>query len=200
MPIASKAAACHNLSMLILATGIALWIGIHLIPSLGLDYKQAVVDRIGLLTYRIFFAGGILCALGLIVLGWQQAQPVSIYLPPYELRPLVIALVVLAFVIMGATGRPSRIGRALRYPQMAAILLWACAHLLANGDSRSLLLFGGFAFWALLMIFLMSRRDGAWEKKPAPSWPIEIAGIGVALFLAWGTTRLHPWFTGMPIY
>jgi uncharacterized membrane protein len=186
--------------MLILATGIALWIGIHLIPSLGLHYKQYVVDRIGLLTYRVFFAGGILGALAIIVLGWQAAQPTSIYLPPYELRPLVVVLVVLAFVILGATALPSRIRRILRYPQMAAVLIWACAHLLANGDSRSLLLFGGFAFWAMLMMILMGRRDGTWEKKPAPSWPVEIAGIGAMLLVAYGAFHLHPWFTGMPIY
>lgn len=186
--------------MAFLVAGIVLWIGIHLVPSLGLAFKQRLVSNIGLLSYRVIFAGCILTALALIIIGWRNAQPVSIYLPVYELRPVVIGIVVLAFVLLGATGRATRIGRLIRFPQLVAVLLWAGAHLLGNGDSRSLVLFSGMAIWAALMMFLISRREGTWEKKPVPSWIVEISGIVLSLLLAGLAFRFHAWFTGMPIY
>ncbi len=186
--------------MILIFAGLALWYAIHMLPSLGQGLKQTLVERIGLLPYRAGFALVVVSAMTLIVLGWRSAQPVSIYLPPAEFRPLAIVLVIIALVIIAATGRATRIGRLIRYPQLTGMLLWACAHLLANGDSRSLLLFGGFASWALLEMVLISRREGAWVKQSAPGWGAEILGVVLALAAAACLILLHPYFTGMPIF
>lgn len=186
--------------MILILAGLTLWVAIHLVPSAGLSVKQALVDRGGLIPYRAGFALVVLSAMTLMVLGWRSAQPVSIYLPLPGLKPVAIALAATAIVILCATGRATRIGRILRYPQLAGMLLWACAHLLANGDSRSLLLFGGFAGWAILEMFMISRREGPWEKKPAPSWTVELLGIALALAGVGGIILIHPWMTGMPIF
>ena len=140
----------------LLVTGIALWIGIHLMPSVGIGLKTHLVSRVGILPYRAGFAACIVGALVLIVLGWQSARTASVYIPPYSIRPVAIGLVVLAFVMLGTTFRASRIYRFIRFPQLAAIILWAAGHLLANGDSRSLVLFGSMAAWAVLMMILIS--------------------------------------------
>ena len=186
--------------MNLMLAGLALWVAIHLVPSAGLGLKQSLVARIGLLPYRTGFAMIVLTAMALLVLGWRSAQPVSIYLPLPALRPVAIGLVVIALVILSATGRASRIGRVVRYPQLTGMLLWACAHLLANGDSRSLLLFGGFSAWALLEMFLISRREGAWEKPSVPSWTREILALVLALAGVGIVMVIHPWITGMPIF
>ncbi len=186
--------------MTILLAGIIVWIGIHLIPSLGVEYKQALVARMGLLAYQAAFALTVLTALGLIIVGWQSTRPAFVYLPIAELRPVAIGLVMLAVVLLGATGRATRIGRLVRFPQLTAILLWACAHLLANGDSRSLILFGSAACWAILMMIVITRREGDWQKKPAPSWTIELLGIVLSLAAIAGIVVIHPWITGMPIF
>ena len=186
--------------MNLMFAGLALWVAIHMVPSAGLGLKQSLVARIGLLPYRVGFALIVLTAMSLLVLGWRSAQPVSIYLPLPALRPLAIALVVIALVILSATGRASRIGRVVRYPQLTGMLFWACAHLLANGDSRSLLLFGGFIAWALLEMFLISRREGPWIKPSAPSWIRELVFIAMALAGVGVIMMIHPWITGMPIF
>ncbi|MCZ6829266.1 MAG: NnrU family protein, partial [Gammaproteobacteria bacterium] len=133
-------------------------------------------------------------------LATRGPQPVSIYLPQPALSPVPHGLVVIALVILSATGRASRIGRVVRYPQLTGMLLWACAHLLANGDSRSLLLFGGFSAWALLEMLLISRREGAWEKPSVPSWIREILALVLALTGVGIIMVIHPWITGMPIF
>ena len=43
------------------------------------------------------------------------------------------------------------------------------SHLLANGDGRSIVLFGGLGLWAVVAIVAINRRDGAWQKpEPQP--------------------------------
>ena len=76
------------------------------------------------------------------------------------------------------------IKRALRHPQMLGTISWATAHLLTNGDSRSALLFGSLAAWALLEIILCNRRDGPRTELPAASGKADFIAIviGVVAF------------------
>jgi len=67
---------------------------------------------------------------------------------------------------------------------MTAVILWSAAHLMANGDTRSLVLFGGLGGWAVVEILLCNRRDGDWQK-PAPvgrRTDVVAAVIGAAAF------------------
>ena len=67
---------------------------------------------------------------------------------------------------------------------MVGTFLWAATHLLTNGDSRSLALFGGFAAWALLEILLCNRRDGPRAQLPAAALKFDLAAVLVG-GLAW---------------
>ncbi|MFV2091166.1 MAG: NnrU family protein, partial [Pseudomonadales bacterium] len=105
--------------------------------------------------------------------------------PPLAAMPYVVAvLVLIAFVLMGAANAPTNIKRLLRHPMLTGVIVWGIAHLLANGDNRSVVLFGGLSIWAVIEIFTISRRDGAWTKPatvPLAKEPILI-GIGFVLF------------------
>jgi uncharacterized membrane protein len=81
---------------------------------------------------------------------------------------------------------------------MAATLLWSLAHLLANGDSRSIALFGGLGIWAIAEVVLCNRRDGAWEKPATVSRSLDVItlAIGAAGFaLVW---YFHAALFGVP--
>jgi uncharacterized membrane protein len=108
-------------------------------------------------------------------------------------------LVLIAFVVFGTTSYPSRINKAVRHPQLTGVSIWAFAHLLMNGDNRSLVLFGTMLAWAVLSIVLINKRDGEWVKPEAPGWGREIRGfvISVVVFLVF--MYLHRWYTGVPI-
>jgi len=185
--------------MTLILAGLALWYAVHMVPSLGSGLKQSLVERWGLVAYRVVFAALVLTAMLLMVLGWRSAQPVTIYLPEPAWRPAGMALAVLGLVTLSATRRASRIGRLVRYPQLAGMLIWACGHLLANGDSRSLLLFGGFAVWAVLEMILISRREGPWIKPEVPGWGTELLYLGLALCGIGVVVYIHPWISGMPL-
>jgi uncharacterized membrane protein len=186
--------------MYLLVTGISLWIAIHVLPSLGAGVKQAIVRQTGLIPYRAGFAVIVSAALTLIVLGWRSTPPQPIYLPLPELRPVTIGLSALAIIILCATGRPSRISRLIRFPQLTGMLLWACAHLLANGDNRSVLLFGGFIAWSVLQMILIKRREPEWIKPGVPGWGTEFLGLLVSAGVVLLLIAAHPWFTGMPVF
>jgi uncharacterized membrane protein len=61
--------------------------------------------------------------------------------------------------------------RITRHPIMWGIMLWAIAHILARGDLKSLVFFGGFLMLAAVGTLAMD-----WRKKANPDWP-RFAGV-----------------------
>jgi uncharacterized membrane protein len=56
--------------------------------------------------------------------------------------------------------------RITRHPLMWGIMLWAASHIVARGDTKSLVFFGGFFFLSVVGTVLMDAR-----KKSNPDWP-----------------------------
>ncbi|MCK5325482.1 MAG: hypothetical protein KAJ57_05720 [Woeseiaceae bacterium] len=165
--------------MLLLIAGLLLFTIVHLFPSALAESRTSLVEKLGTNPYRGLFSVAIVVALALIVVGWKSATPTSVYLPPFGSEPMILALVFLAFVLLVAAKTRTNIRRYVRHPQMAAVILWSIAHLLVNGDSRSVALFGGLGAWAVIEMLLCSRRDGAW-KKPERA-PIVTDAVTVAI-------------------
>ena len=186
--------------MTMLIAGVLLWSVLHLIPVVARGPRQSAIDKLGEGGYKGIFSLLMFGAIALMVFGWRGALPTSVYIPSLEMRWVAIGLTVVAFVLMAAANHPTRIGRMIRHPQLTGVLLWAIAHLLANGDSRSLTLFGGFALWCVVMILLINRRDGAWVKPEAPSWAVEIIGVVIGLAVFGVFVFVHPWIAGVALY
>lgn len=169
-----------------LIAGVVLWSAVHLFPGAAPDTRQAMIDRLGRNRYRGLFAILILAALVMIVLGWKSASPRSVYMPVIGAGPVASLLMLVAFVLFVAAQSRTNIKRYLRHPQLTAVTAWALAHLLANGDSRSVVLFGGFGIWAVLSMALINRRDGAYEKPAAVAVMSDISTgiIGIIAFAA----------------
>jgi uncharacterized membrane protein len=184
----------------LLILGMCLWAAVHLIPSVGQGLRQGIVDKLGFNAYRGLFTLAILSALAMIVFGWRSSQPSSVYLPIEALRPVALALMALAFICIGATQRACRVSRLVRHPQLTGVFIWSISHLLSNGDSRSLVLFGGMALWTVLEMILISKREGAWVKPEAPSWGKECVGIVISLVVMAAFMFAHPWIAGVPLF
>lgn len=153
--------------MTLLIGGLLLFAFAHLFPSAMPMARKRLMDKLGSNPYRGLFSLLIIASIVLIVFGWKAATPTSVYAAPLQASPVVSALVFVAFVLFVASQSKTNIRRLVRHPQMAATLVWSAAHLFVNGDSRSLVLFGGLGAWAIIEMILCNRRDGAWEK-PAP--------------------------------
>ncbi|MCG7869144.1 MAG: NnrU family protein [Candidatus Thiodiazotropha taylori] len=187
--------------MTLLLIGLTLWAGVHLFPSLLPQVRDDLIKRIGDGPYQGLFALLILTGVVLIVFGWRGTVPTQVYAPPAGLRHAAMLLVVIGFILMAAASFPrTRVKRLIRHPQLTGVLLWALAHLLANGDSRSLLLFSVMAIWTVVSMLLINRRDGAWVKpETTMAWYGELLVVVVGVGIAALVVRFHVYLAGVPL-
>ncbi len=187
--------------MTMLVAGLLIWVGVHLFPSLFPAARASLIQRLGANPYQGLFALCILASVGLIVLGWRGSVPTPVYTPLTEMRLPASVLVALGFILVVAANFPAtRIKRVLRHPQLTGVLIWALAHLLVNGDSRSLLLFATLAAWCVVSMITINRRDGAWVKPERPaSWTQDIIVVVAGLALTALAFYFHAYLAGIAL-
>jgi uncharacterized membrane protein len=185
--------------MPLLLTGLLLFAGFHLLTAIAPRRCDQLRERLGEHALKGIVALGVLAGLALIVIGWRGADVTYLYATAPVLRLPALVLIAVGLWFFVVSQRPSRVKAVVRHPQLTGVLLWSIAHLLLNGDSRSVVLFGGLALWSVLEIALINRRDGAYKPPPAPAIGPEITSILVAalvfVVLAWA----HPWLAGVPV-
>jgi uncharacterized membrane protein len=185
--------------MVMLVSGVLLWAIVHMIPGPGRTLRQVLVLGVGEKPYKGVFSLALIASLLLIVFGWRSTPPQPVYLPPAWGGIAAIALMPVAIFLFGASHAKTRVKRFIRHPQLSSIVVWSGAHLLANGDDRSLVLFGGMGLWAILEILVINRRDRQWIKPPVPSMAAEIRGIVIAAVVFAVLVFLHPKFAGVAV-
>ena len=167
--------------MTLLIAGVVLWTVVHLVPAAAPGIRTNLTRRLGEGPYKGLFALDIILALALIVFGWKAATPTAVYAPPLFGTPIPSVLLLLAFIMLAAASAPNNLRRFIRHPQMTAVIFWSTGHLLSNGDSRSLVLFGGFAIWAVLEVLFINKRDGKWQKPAAVPWIKDVVTVLIAV-------------------
>lgn len=186
--------------MLMLIAGLALWITVHLFPSVAPDQKRRLIARIGDNAYRGLFSLVLISALILIIFGWRSTNPLPVYTPAASLHHPAMLLAAIALVLMVAASFPTRIKRVLRHPQLTGVLLWSIAHLVLNGDSRSVLVFACLCLWSAASMITINRRDGPWVKPVRRTgWLSEIVMLTVALVVVAIVVRFHAYLSGIPL-
>ena len=186
--------------MTILILGIIVLIGIHFVPAFA-DLRDSLMARLGRNGYRALFSVVSLLGLALVVWGFAKAPVVQIWAPPVWTRHLALLLMLPVFPLLLAAYLPGKIKAKVRHPMLAAIKFWALAHLIANGDLASIILFGSFLAYAVVDRILVKRRGGAElvlaasEAKARRNDLISL-GAGLALYVAF-LFWLHPLLIGV---
>ena len=149
--------------MLLLILGLVLFLGTHAFSMLSAR-RMAIIGRIGESRYKLGYTA--LSLLGLVLIGvgfhdYRMQGMIPVWNPPVWTRHLALTLVLLAFISLAATYIPSHIRAKAKHPMLLAVKIWATAHLLANGDLGSMLLFGGFLAWAVSARISIKRRERA---------------------------------------
>ena len=140
--------------MLLLAIGIIILSGIHLLASSFPVLRQRMLNRLGEGPYKGCFAAVALAGLLLIIIGKARADVVPLWQPPGWGHAAALAIMPVAFILLVGAYLPSNLKRFTSQPMLWGVVLWAMAHLLANGDLASLVLFGGLGVFALAMMWL----------------------------------------------
>ena len=174
------------MGMLIAAA--AVFLGIHLLVA-GTRARDAVTGTIGENAYMGLFSLASLGGIVWLVVAYNGAQAGGENELVYDLgvgvRHLAPLVVLLAFLLAvpglllpnptsvrqeGAATRADAVKGVLaitRHPFLWGVALWAAMHLLANGDTASVLFFGTFLVLALLGTFSI---DAKRRRKLGAAW------------------------------
>lgn len=185
--------------MVMLVAGLLLWSVVHFIPAAAVSFRASLIEKMGKGAYSAVFALLIIASIVLIVFGWRSITPSFLYVLP-ELKTVAMVLVLLGFLLMGAANYATRIKQVVRHPQLTGVAVWAVAHLLLNGDTRSIVLFGGLLVWSVVEILLINKRDGEWVKPEVPTLQKEIVGLLISLLVFVVFVFIHPYIAGVPVH
>jgi uncharacterized membrane protein len=180
----------------VLIAGLVIFLGVHSLRLLGL--RDALHARLGRPAFMALYSLLSVIGLGLIVWGFGLARPsVGLWNPPEAARWIALAAVPLALILTLAAYLPGMIRARLRHPMTLGVLIWALAHLLANGEASSVALFASFAAWSALVLIVSYRRTGG----AAPGGALWADGAAVAggLVLAGVLVHLHPLLFGAAV-
>lgn len=163
--------------MTTLLAATVVFLATHFIASSPL--RPLLVNALGEWPYRGAYS--LVALVTLVWMGWAFANApreplwVGIREVPYLVMPLAFVLIACGYgrnpTMVGAdrllkSEDPARgIIRITRHPIMWGIMLWAASHILARGDLRSLIFFGGLLALAAIGTLLMDSR-----KKSNPDW------------------------------
>lgn len=181
-----------------LIAGIAVFLGAHVFISFR-ETRTKLIERFGAMGYRGLFSLVALIGFVLIVIGWRAAPPDVVYVAPFWLTHVTAFLMWPAIVLLVAAYLPAgKMKGAVKHPMVTAVKLWAVAHLLSNGEVRSVLLFTAFLAWAVFdRVSLKRRGDNGPGMGPARNDFIAatVGTLAYALFAVY----LHPILIGVAV-
>jgi uncharacterized membrane protein len=156
--------------MLLLVTGLVLFLGIHSVRVFADSWRTATIARIGELPWKGIYSVASIVAFVMIVYGYGQSRmQMPVWDPPTWTRHLTAVLMLPVFVLFLAAYVPGNALKAKRrHPQLLSVKLWAFAHLVSNGNLADILLFGSFLLWAGLAYKAARARDVRANAQPMP--------------------------------
>jgi uncharacterized membrane protein len=189
--------------LLVMILGLVLFLGVHTLTTQR-ELRARVVISMGEGGYKIGYA--LVSLLGLVLIIWGFAQYratgwIDVWYPPAAFKHITVALMLPAVILVAASYIRGRIYTALKHPMLAGVKLWAAAHLLANGDLGSIILFGSFLGWAVFdRVSLKHRTDTGAPPIPVGGFGNDLiaVAVGVVAYLALAFV-FHPVVIGVPV-
>jgi uncharacterized membrane protein len=188
--------------MAILIAGLVIFLGIHTLTTLR-ETRAGLISRLGEGSYKGLYS--LAAGVGLVLIIWgfsayRSGGYIPVWDPPVWTRHVAMPLVWLAFIALAATYAPAgRIKGLLRHPMLVAVKLWALAHLLANGDLGSIILFGSLLAWAVWDRIAVKRRGDTGAPRVASFNRGDAIAVVVGTLAAVAMVYLHPIIIGVPI-
>jgi uncharacterized membrane protein len=192
------------MGLAILILGLAIFLGVHVLTSLR-EQRAELIKRLGEGPYKGLYSLVAVIGFVLIIVGFGQYRAtgwIDVWNPPSWTRHLAVLLVWPAFVFVTAAYIRGDIARVLKHPMLVGVKLWALAHLIANGDLGSIILFGSVLAWAVYdRISLKHRTDPGAPPFPDGGRRNDIIAVvvGTIIYLAFGLV-FHPLWIGVPVF
>ena len=191
------------MGLAVMILGLVLFLGAHTLPAQR-KWRRRAIAALGEGGYKIAYALVSLLGIALIVWGFGHYRAtgwIDIWNPPKALKHITVALMLPAVILVVAAYIRGHIYTALKHPMLAGVKLWAAAHLLANGDLGSIILFGSFLGWAVFdRISLKRRSDAGAPAIPVGGWGNDLiaVAVGILAYLALAFA-FHAVVIGVPV-
>ncbi len=177
-----------------LIAGLVLFLGAHSVRIWGENLRTDIIERLGPMAWKGLYAVVSLAGLYLVVQGYVEARTDSgtLWTPAPWLVHLGALLNLPAFILLIAAYVPGNgIASRLGHPMTLGVKLWALAHLLANGDLVSVIVFGSVLLWSVLLFRNVRRRPqdknifrGGREPSLAATLATVLIGAGAWVWFA----------------
>src|SRR3954453_19498223 len=191
------------MGLLVMVVGLVLFLGVHTLTTQR-ALRASVVASMGEGGYKIAYALASVAGLALVIWGFADYRAtgwIDVWNPPTAFKHITVALMLPAVILVVAAYIRGRIYATLKHPMLAGVKLWAAAHLLANGDLGSIILFGSFLAWAVVdRISLKRRADAGGPPIPVGGWGNDMiaVAVGIVVYLALAFA-FHPVVIGVPV-
>ncbi|SMG15675.1 NnrU family protein [Paraburkholderia susongensis] len=188
--------------MSVLIVGLVIFLGLHSVRIFAEEWRKARIAQMGEKGWKSAYSVLSIIGLALIVWGYGIArrEPVTLWSPPAWAPHVAGVLTLVSFILFPAAYvRGNHFKALLKHPMVISVVLWAFAHLLANGTLNAVLLFGAFLVWALADFAAARRRDrvesivypnGMLSRDVIPVVVGVVAWIAFAFFF-------HEWLIGV---
>ena len=197
------------MGLAVMILGLALFLGAHTLPAQR-ELRARAIAAMGEGGYKIVYA--LVSVLGIALIAWgfahyRAAGMIDVWEGAVSPKTLVIlkhitvGLMLPAVILVVAAFLRGHIYKTLKHPMLAGVKLWAAAHLLANGDLGSIILFGSFLGWAVFdRISLKRRGDAGGPPIPVGGWGNDMiaVAVGIVAYLALALA-FHPVVIGVPV-
>ena len=189
--------------MTMLIVGILLFFLPHSVSIINHRWRDQKAQQLGEWGWKGLIGLISLVGFVLMIKGYGDARVTAsvLYSPPAVLRHLVLLLMVPVFPLLVSTYLPGRIKSTVKHPTLVATKLWALSHLLVNGASADVLLFGSFLLWAVADRISMKKR----EVRPIPAATVgplnDVIAIAAGLGVYAGfVVKFHSLLIGVPLF
>jgi len=187
--------------MAILALGLVIFLGLHSTRIFADDARAKAIVRLGEGPWKGVYS--LLSLIGLVLIVWgfglARRSAVQFWFPSVFTLHTAVFLMLISMILIGAyLFKRSHIAVAVHHPMVWGVAVWSAAHLLANGSTADLLLFGAFLVWAIAGLISSYGRDARNAVVyPAPNYGGTLWAIltGVALWAVL-IAGLHLWLFG----
>ena len=126
--------------MTLFILGLIIFFGAHLFTASARGAREALIGRLGAGPYKGLYSLVSIAGFVLIIMGWPKADGTVLFVSPYWMIHVVYLLMLVSLALLASAYLPKgRIAPAVKHPMLASVKIWAFAHLLVNGDVRSLI-------------------------------------------------------------
>ncbi|MXQ09669.1 hypothetical protein GQ651_17630 [Alphaproteobacteria bacterium GH1-50] len=183
--------------MTLLILGLILWTVAHLFKRIAPGPRQALQDRMGDASKGLF-AVVLLLSVVLMVIGYRGAETEFLWGRSPATTGINNLLMLVAVALFGLGNSKSRLRRYFRHPMLWGTVIWAVAHLLVNGDTASIVLFGWIAVWALIEMPLINRAAHSYVPFDGGSAMGDMRLAIISLVIYGVIAGIHTWLGYFP--